>query len=345
MRTFFVRVAFVLLVSMALAAQVQVPDTPAGRQLSNWLAAFNSGDKATYQAFLEKNYPARAGDIDHAMSFREMTGGFDLKHAEDCGATKCSAIMQERNSEQFGRIVVEVDPAEPHAIKSFELRPIARPAEFSIPRMTEAEALKAFRGYLDQAAAADRFSGAVLVAKNGKPVFTAVYGMADREKKTPNTLNTKFRIGSMNKMFTATAVLQLVQAGKINLTDPLGKYLTDYPNKDVASKVTIHQLLTHTGGTGDFFGPEYDKHKAELHSLSDYVQLFAGKPLKFEPGKGWAYSNAGMIVAGIIVEKASGENYYDYVAAHIFKPAGMNSSGWFKRDEIKSGAAADHAPD
>jgi len=322
---------------MALAAQVQVPDTPAGRQLSNWLAAFNSGDKATYQAFLEKNYPARAGDIDHAMSFREMTGGFDLKHAEDCGATKCSAIMQERNSEQFGRIVVEVDPAEPHAIKSFELRPIARPAEFSIPRMTEAEALKAFRGYLDQAAAADRFSGAVLVAKNGKPVFTAVYGMADREKKTPNTLNTKFRIGSMNKMFTATAVLQLVQAGKINLTDPLGKYLTDYPNKDVASKVTIHQLLTHTGGTGDFFGPEFDKHRLELRTLQDYVKFYGQRGPSFDPGSRWEYSNYGFLLLGLVIEKASGQDYYEYVREHIFKPAGMNSTDSMPEDQAVPG--------
>ncbi len=105
------------------------------------------------------------------------------------------------------------------------------------------------------------------MAKNGKSVFTAVYGLADREKKIPNTVNTKFRIGSMNKMFTATAVLQLVQAGKINLNDPLGKYLPNYPNKDLAAKVTIHQLLTHTCGTGDFFGPEFDKHRLELRTL------------------------------------------------------------------------------
>jgi CubicO group peptidase (beta-lactamase class C family) len=153
--------------------------------------------------------------------------------------------------------------------------------------MTEAEALKAFQVYLDRAAAAGRFSGAALVAKNGKPVFTAVYGMADREGKIPNTLHTKFRIGSMNKMFTATAVLQLVQAGKINLSDPLGKYLPDYPNKDLASKVTIHHLLTHTGGTGDFFGPEFDKHRLELRTLQDYVKLYGERGLAFDPGSRW----------------------------------------------------------
>jgi D-alanyl-D-alanine carboxypeptidase len=329
--------AIILLLSVCLPAQVQLSDTPAGHQLSGWLAAFNSGDRATFLAFLQKNYPARAGEIDSEMGFREQTGGFDLKQAGECAAAKCSAILKERNSDQFASIVVEVDPAEPHAIKGIELRAIPRPAEFSIPRMTEAEALKAFHAYLDQAAAADRFSGAALVAKNGKPVFTAVYGMADREKKIPNTLNTKFRIGSMNKMFTATAVLQLVQAGKINLNDPLVKYLPDYPNKDLASKVTIHHLLTHTGGTGDFFGPEFDKHRLELRTLQDYVKLYGERGLAFEPGGRWAYSNYGFLLLGLVVEKASGQDYYDYVREHIFKPAGMNSTDSLPEDQAGPG--------
>ncbi|GAC1652083.1 MAG: serine hydrolase domain-containing protein [Acidobacteriaceae bacterium] len=183
----------------------------------------------------------------------------------------------------------------------------------------------------------------MLIAKNNDIVFEHAYGLADRNSKRPNDMDTRFMLGSMNKMFTSVAIAQLVQAGKLHYTDTLAQILPDYPDKEIAQKVTLHHLLTHTSGLGDFFGPEYDKRKANLHSLSDYVQLFAGKALKFEPGRGWAYSNAGMIVAGIIVEKVSGENYYDYVEQHIFKPAGMNASGWFKRDEIKSGAAADHA--
>jgi CubicO group peptidase (beta-lactamase class C family) len=329
--------AVILFAARCLPAQVQLPDTPAAHQLSAWLAAFNSGDKATFLAFLQKNYPARAGEIDGEMGFREQTGGFDLKQAGDCGAAKCSAVVQERDSDQFASMVVEVDSAEPHAIKSIDLRAIPRTADFSIPRMTEAEALKAFRVYLDRAAAADRFSGAALVAKNGKPVFTAVYGMADRDKKIPNQLGTQFRIGSMNKMFTATAVLQLVQAGKISLNDPLGKYLTDYPNKDLASKVTIHHLLTHTGGTGDFFGPEFDKHRLELRTLRDYVKLYGERGLGFEPGTRWEYSNYGFLLLGLVVEKASGQDYYDYVREHIFKPAGMNSTDSLPEDQSVPG--------
>jgi CubicO group peptidase (beta-lactamase class C family) len=137
----------------------------------------------------------------------------------------------------------------------------------------------------------------------------------------------------MNKMFTAVSILQLVQAGKIQLTDPLGKYLTDYPNKNVASKVTIHHLLTHTGGTGDFFGPQFDAHRLELRSLKDYVTLYGKRDLAFEPGSRWAYSNYGFLLLGLVIEKASGENYYDYVRNHVYKPAGMTSSDSLSEDE------------
>ena len=105
------------------------------------------------------------------------------------------------------------------------------------------------RQKLAQDTASDHFAGAVLIAHNGKPVFAEAYGLADREHNIPNTLKTRFRIGSLSKVFTAVATLQSVQQGKLGLDDPVGKYLTDYPNKDIATKVTIRQLLTHTGGT------------------------------------------------------------------------------------------------
>ena len=122
----------------------------------------------------------------------------------------------------------------------------------------------------------------------------------------------------MNKMFTAVAILQLVEAGKVKLTAPLGTYLPDYPNRDVATKVTIHQLLTHTGGTGDIFGPDFDAHRNELRTLADYVKLYGKRGLEFEPGSRWAYSNYGFILLGAVIEKVTGHSYYDYVQrAHL----------------------------
>lgn len=263
-----------------------------------------------------------------------MTGGFEFKKAEESTATKFTGVLKERDSDTFARFALEVEAAELHQIKSMDLRQIPIPKEFAQPRMSQDAALSALRAELEKRLAADSFAGAVLVAKDGKPVFKAAYGLADREKKIPNQLDTQFRIGSMNKMFTAVSVLQLVQTGKTKLTDPLGKYLPDYPNKDLASKVTIHQLLTHTGGTGDFFGPEFDKHRLELKTLQDYVKLYGQRGVEFEPGSKWAYSNYGFLLLGMLVEKMSGQSYYDYVTEHVYKPAGMTLTASLPEDQV-----------
>ncbi len=328
--------AALLLLSQSARAQGQFPDTPAGHQFSAWLTAFNSGDRATLLKFYQANFPARVANIDGAMEFRGETGGFDFKKGEESTPLHFTAIVQEHDTDQMVRIAMDVEEAEPHRIKNSEIRAIPRPAEFALAKMTETELTAALRVRLEKDTAADKFSGAVLLARNGKYVFTGVYGLADREKKIPNTLNTRFRIGSMNKMFTAVATLQLVQAGKIKLTDPLIKFIPDYPNKELATKVTIHHLLTHTGGTGDFFGPEFDKHRLELKTLQDYVKLYGTRGLAFEPGSKWAYSNYGFLLLGIVVQNASGQDYYDYVYEHIFKPAGMNSTASLAENEAVS---------
>jgi D-alanyl-D-alanine carboxypeptidase len=174
--------------------------------------------------------------------------------------------------------------------------------------------------------ARDTFSGTLLVAKHGRGIAQRAYGLADREKNLPATLDTQYRIGSMNKMFTAVCALQLVEAGKLSLDKPIGDYLTDYANKDVASKVTLRQLLSHTGGTGDVFGPELEKNREQLRTLKDYVNLYANRGLKFEPGTKWEYSNFGFLLAGLLIEQASGMSYYEYVRKKVFMTANMTAT-------------------
>jgi CubicO group peptidase (beta-lactamase class C family) len=331
----FARLSLVLLLFLGFvyAAEIQFPDTPAGHQTAAWLEAFNTGNRESYRDFLQKNFPSRLQNLDQEMGFREMAGGFELRKVEESTPTKLVALVQERRSDQFGRLSLEVEAAEPHRIANLDLRAIARPAEFSLPHMSESELIAALRKNLEEDAATDRFAGSVLVAKSGKPVFAQAYGLADREHKAPNILKTRFRIGSMNKMFTATATLQLAQAGKLGLDDPLGKYLTDYPNKDIATKVTIKQLLTHTGGTGDIFGPEFEAHRLELRTLQDYVKLYGNRSPQFEPGSRWEYSNYGFVLLGLVIDKVSGQSYYDYIREHIYEPAGMTSSGSEPEDQ------------
>jgi D-alanyl-D-alanine carboxypeptidase len=316
---------FAVLLVFVPVCQAQTPaKTPAAETLAKgWLDAFNSGDRATLLAFLQKYRPKDAAHIDGLLNFRSRTGGFDVEKIEESTATHCAALVKEKDSDQFALLVVDVDPETPNEIVKFELQAVPRPAEFAIPRLTEKEALEALGKELEHETAGDRFSGAALVAQNGKIIFQHAYGESNRDKKIPNKLDTQFRMGSMNKMFTAVSVLQLVQAGKIALADPFGKYLTDYPNKDMASRVTIEQLLTHTGGTGDFFGPEFDKHRLQLKTLQDYVKLYGSRPVAFEPGSRFEYSNYGFLLLGVVIEKVTGQSYYDYVHEHVYKPAGM----------------------
>src|SRR5580704_288629 len=309
------------------ATGATIPDTPAGQQFAHWLEVFNAGKREEIQKFLEQNRPEAAQRLDQELGFRQMTGGFDLKKIEESTPQKITGILKERDSDNYGRFVMEVAPGPPHQITSLGLQLIPRPAEFqAAPRLSEQDAVAVLKADLQKRTGEDGFAGAVAVAKGRKLVFSGAYGMADRERQVPNRVDTRFRIGSMNKMFTATAVLQLAQAGKLKLTDPLGKYLADYPNKEVAAKVTVHHLLTHTGGTGDIFGPDFDKNRPTLRTLDSYVALYGSREPQFEPGSRWEYSNYGFLLLGLVVQKASGEDYYAYVREHIYKPAGMNST-------------------
>lgn len=198
------------------------------------------------------------------------------------------------------------------------------------PKDFTTEADKLVSGYVEQ----NKFSGTVLVAKDGKPLFRKGYGWANREWKVPNGPESKFRLGSITKQFTATAILQLVEAGKLKLDDPISKYYLSSP--PVWSKITIHHLLTHTSGIPSytsipgFFGKESmtDRTPAEI------VKLTQDMPLEFQPGEKFKYDNSGYILLGYVIEKVSGQKYADYLQEHIFGPLGMRDSGYDSSQEI-----------
>jgi D-alanyl-D-alanine carboxypeptidase len=194
-------------------------------------------------------------------------------------------------------------------------------------RMPQAEALAALTDHATERARADEFAGAVLVARHGKVLLQDAWGRANRDTGTANTPATRFRIGSMNKMFTAVATLQLVEAHKLALDDSIGQHLPGYPNKQVAAKVTVRHLLTHTGGTGDIFGPEFDQHRLQLREHRDYLKLYGRRGLTHQPGARFEYSNYGFVLLGALIERVSGMSYDDYVRDHVFRPAGMRSTG------------------
>lgn len=326
--------AFGLGIAPAAAPSAPViPGTPAGKVFAAWLQAFNSGDRSQMLAFYRAYEPDKIDRLDNLLQFEQMTGGFDLRKIVSSSPATLVVLVQERLSDTFGQATLNVGDKPPYHVASLAIEQVARPPEFALPHLTQAQLVGAAAPYVQEQAATNRFSGAVLVAKDGKPVFQQAYGLADRAHNLPNTLDTRFRIGSMNKMFTATAIMQLVQAGKIDLDKPFGAYVTDYPNKDVSSGVTIRELLTHTGGTGDIFGPGFEKNRLKLRTLQDYVNLYGSRPLRFKPGSKFEYSNYGFILLGVVIERVSGKSYYDYVRDHVFMPAGMTSTGSDPEDD------------
>jgi CubicO group peptidase (beta-lactamase class C family) len=217
----------------------------------------------------------------------------------------------------------------PAVITNFTLVRIPPPAGAPVPeRLTQRAAAAAWKAEIDKAASSREVLRACGCGpRTARRSRRVPRGKADRETGIDNTLDTRFRIGSMNKMFTAVATLQLVERGKLSLDDTIGKILPDYPNAAVASKVKVRHLLSHTGGTGDIFGPEFAAHRLELKTLQDYVKLYGERDLQFEPGTKWEYSNYGFLLLGVLIEKVSGKSYYDFVAENIYKVAGMTSSG------------------
>ena len=303
------------------------PQTPVIQALARYLQALNSGDEAKAAAFIAEHFPTSPIPAKPFAAFQSQVGGFQIVRIEESTPTVLTALAREVYGDSYARLRIEIEPKAPYRIVSLSARVTPRPADIAPPaRLDDAALAQTIKAQL--ALMGDDFSGAVLVARRGKPIIEAVQGLADRERKLANTETTRFRVGSMDKMFTAVAVIQLIQAGKLDLKAPLGTYLKDYPNAEFARKVTLHHLLSHTGGAGDIFGPEYDANRETLRTPADYVRLYGARAPEFEPGSKYEYANYGFMLLGRVVEVVSGQSYYDYVQDHVFAPAGMTGSGF-----------------
>jgi CubicO group peptidase (beta-lactamase class C family) len=225
------------------------------------------------------------------------------------------------------------------AVSAFAQQP---PTERSVPASPISQTVleRRLSSAIDSLTATGQFSGVVVLAKDGVPVYQTARGFSDREHRVTNNVETAFNIGSINKVFTQIAILQLVGAGKLNLDSTLAKYWPDYPNQDVARRITIRQLMRHTSGIGgNIFDVPASGKRNDVRSLRDYLPLFVDEPLRFEPGTKNEYSNAGYVLLGLLIERLSGQDYYSYVKQHIFEPAGMTRTGSYFVDSLPPNTA------
>lgn len=316
------------------------PDTAAGRCAAAFFDAFRSGSQERMTAFFagvvspeglkQRSASQRA---ERMTDVRKEIGEVEFRRVDALPPDKLVLVAQDAEKRLYKWTFTFGPPPDTYllslALDQAETEDLAGPP----PPLTEAEAIAAIEKTVSEQVAADSFSGVVLVARDGKPLLHRAWGLASVEHEVANRSDTKFNLGSINKIFTKVAIAQLLESGRLSLDDTIGKHLRDYPNTEAARKVTIRQLIDMQSGIGDFFGKEFDATpKDHFRTNSDYLPLFAGKPLLFEPGTNRQYSNGGYLVLGQIVAKASGQDYFDYVRENIYKRAGMADTDWYEAD-------------
>jgi CubicO group peptidase (beta-lactamase class C family) len=293
---------------------------PMSASAPSWLKAFNAGDAGALKALGDDS-----ADFDRDL--REETGGLDLVRVQSDDGKTIHALLRERLSPETWQLTLARDAKNPARFS--HVRNVADP-------MPASDAIAALDSFASRLAGKDKFAGVLLVRKDGRDLLARAFGHADANGKVPNTRETKFFFASQGKMFTAVAVFQLIEKGRIALNDKVGKFLPGYPNREIAAKVTVRMLLAHTGGTGEMgiLEPGDGANRAHVHSIADIIRLNGARGPGFKPGTKWDYSNYGYILLGAIVEKASGVDFYDYVARNIFVPAGMAHTGYPLRDDM-----------
>jgi CubicO group peptidase (beta-lactamase class C family) len=355
--------ALALSIAAVTPAQQPPPDatpfteaqTAGVKRLNEVIAVLNTGDYATIRAYFEKNsvrvFPVppgsktfswEAGAFSQVLARYRRSRGVDLMRVTTVptGPSRGDVvgIVRNRLTGDEDYLAVRVEPQAPHRITWLPAIEPTVVATWGLKRaasvaVTEPERLQEIGSYLTRMGDADLFSGAVVIARDGKPVFAQAYGYADREKKIPNTVDTPFLLASMTKPFTGLAIGQLVEQGKLSYDDSLAKFLPNFPDAESAKKIKIKHLLSHTSGLGNPLGTKIGESVRSdaldrQTSVKTLVDTFERKRPEFEPGTKWSYSNTGFVLLGRIIEIVTGEDYFEYMAKNVFAPAGATSASF-----------------
>lgn len=348
-----------LIMTVSEAAATEFPDTPAGRRAMEIVALLNGTFSRPAEEYIQSDYAPGFRDAfplaTHKQIFtttKTMFGLLTLATISKSTLTEIQFTVRSESRDAWLNINLSVEADPPHRITLLGIQPGSRPATLdkkdtestepaqdSRAKISSSQPIKPVNVDPDELhkmisakVEKDEFSGVVLVAKDGRPLFHRAYGYASKRFKVPNKPDTKFNLGSINKSFTAVAISQLAEQAKLSLDDPIGKYLDVFPS-EISKKVTIRHLLNMRSGWGDFWGNEaYLARFPRLRSVSDYMEFIKDMPLDFEPGSNFQHSNTGFDVAGAIIETLTGMDYYTYVKKNIYDPAGMTNSDSYHKD-------------
>jgi D-alanyl-D-alanine carboxypeptidase len=331
------------------ATTTALPDTPVGKLGGELISHINQDTPVTIRQWaltiLSSAIPAddKSDFVASLASAARDSGGVSITDVRnDPLHGLVEVAVKARRTGRWALFVLAADPTHPDKLGQASVFPMDDPAVYeSWPRgvVSHAEMTRLIHIALDSLVRTSDFSGCVTVLDGSEKVFDECRGLAERRFGVPVNHQTKFHIGSMDKMFTAVAIAQLVETGKLSWNTTLAELLPEYPDHEAARKITVWQLLHHTAGLGDFLVPEFFQSREKFVDPVDYLDLIARQPKVGEPGKDWNYSNAGYILLGRIIENVSGENYFKYIQRNVFAPAGMSASGFDTVEDVTPGLA------
>lgn len=326
---------------------IERTDNPAVQRLCAFLSFYNQlrptqWEKAVH--FIDKNYASSLfetfppkGYVGFLLGSRDGSNGLDVHSFKVLSPTKAKVLVQSNFSQNFKaldgwfKLVVAVQGQAPHKIIDFKYLPIDPPKklgyESSAKPLTESEFIHKARRKLQKLAKLGTLSGAVLVGRNGEILLAEAYGYANRAYDVLNHIETKFALASLGKMFIAVAIAQLVEKGKIALSDTLAEFIPNLPTSKAARQIQISHLLSHTSGLGSSFLEERAQYtESYFQDLDDLLKLVKGDTLRFKPGTQGSYSNDGFLLLGKIIEVVSDTTYSAYLEKHIFNKVNMDDT-------------------
>jgi CubicO group peptidase (beta-lactamase class C family) len=333
-----------------------MPKGKMGERIQSIINTANSNDPERIRSFMNEECTEKFRDFapmeEHISVWRSVfmqTGGIDFHSIRTYVPERKDqtvVILKDRNLGGWHGLVIMFEDEKNFLVAGLQFTGARTPTNVKEGALTEDQFLSQIEDIVDRLIARDVFSGAVLVARGDEVLFERAGGEASKRFHTPNKIDTKFNIGSMNKMFTATAIVQLSEKGLLSFDDPISEYVDEsWLPKKITSKITIHHLLTHTSGLGSYFNEDFVKgSRMSYRNIEDFKPLIKDDKPEFEPGERWRYSNNGMLLLGVVVESVSGQSYFDYIRDNIYDPAGMRSSDCYEMDYPVENLAIGYSP-
>lgn len=316
-----------------------------GTVTQNIIKTINANDGDKIKEFIENSFNEKFQNVvpmeahqGYFLNFYRQTGGVSfhsIRTYNPGNEQGIVLILKDKNYDSWQKIRFSFVDETSLLMKGFGFSSAELPSDILESTISSIELINEAKKIVEKLSEEDLFSGAILVAKGNDILYQDTRGEASKSFHIKNNLDTKFNLGSMNKMFTSVAILQLVEGKLIDLKDPINKYIDEtWLPSDITSRVNIHHLLSHTSGLGNYFNETFwNSSRALYRNVDDFKTLVNGDSLAFEPGERFSYSNTGMLLLGAIIQKVTKQDYFEYIENNIYQPAEMKNTNSYEMDQ------------